>query len=254
MENGVKSLVSIFAAMMLFLLAGCGGVNSPGPTPTPILASNQWTWENGSTAVDQPGVYGTQGIAGAGNTPGGRSYASTWTDAAGNFWLFGGYGADPTRAQGDLNDLWKYSAGQWTWVSGSNYIEQPGTYGTQGTPAVSNVPGARYQAASWTDVSGNFWLFGGLGIDSTGTRERLNDLWKFSAGQWTWMGGSNLHADYQPGVYGTQGAAAPANIPGGRDSGVSWIDRSGNLWLFGGGNYLSIAHGGKFNDLWMYQP
>jgi hypothetical protein len=29
------------------------------------------------------------------------------------------------------------------------------------------------------DASGNFWLFGGLGMDSTGTLGYLNDLWKF---------------------------------------------------------------------------
>ena len=44
---------------------------------------------------------------------------------------------------GYLNDLWKYSAGEWTWMSGSNVVNQEGTYGTQGTAAAGNIPGAR---------------------------------------------------------------------------------------------------------------
>jgi hypothetical protein len=68
-----------------------------------------------------------------------------------------------------LNDLWKYSAGEWTWMGGANVGNQPGTYGTKGTPAPDNVPGARTAAVTWTDATGNLWLFGGGGLDSTGT-------------------------------------------------------------------------------------
>ena len=89
------------------------------------------------------GTYGTQGTAAAGNIPGARNRDVTWTDAAGNFWLFGGDGYDSAGTQGFLNDLWKYSAGQWTWMGGSNVVNQQGTYGTQGTAAAGNVPGAR---------------------------------------------------------------------------------------------------------------
>ncbi len=36
------------------------------------------------------------------------------------------------------------------------------------------------------------------------------------------------------GVYGTLGMASSSNIPGPRNYAASWIDSSGNLWLFGG--------------------
>ena len=49
---------------------------------------------NPSGFCAQPGVYGTLGIAAAGNIPGARDSAATWTDSNGNFWLFGGEGAD----------------------------------------------------------------------------------------------------------------------------------------------------------------
>jgi hypothetical protein len=74
-----------------------------------------------------------------------------------------------------LNDLWKYSDGQWTWISGSSVAMQSGTYGTQGTPAAGNVPTAREWAVGWTDTSGNLWLFGGF--NSSGAD--LNDLWEY---------------------------------------------------------------------------
>jgi hypothetical protein len=57
----------------------------------------------------------------------------------------------------------------------------------------------------------------------------------------------------QTGVYGTQGVAATTNVPGARWLAVSWIDNSGNFWLFGGG-YSSTAGSVDLNDLWRYQP
>ena len=144
---------------------------------------NEWTWVNGANVNGQQGTYGTQGTAAVGNVPGARAIATTWTDAAGNFWLFGGEGYDSAGTFAYLNDLWKYSAsaGQWTWMGGSNLVNQQGTYGTQGTAAPSNVPGARYRDVAWTDAAGNVWLFGGEGYDSAGTLGYLNDLWKYSA-------------------------------------------------------------------------
>jgi hypothetical protein len=213
-------------------------------------SAGQWTWMGGSSTPNQPGVYGTQGVAAPGNVPGGRYHALSWTDSSGNFWIFGGEAVDSTGAKGNLNDLWKYSGGQWTWMGGSNLVYQAGVYGTQGTAATTNIPGAREQAFSWIDSSGTLWLFGGNGSDSQGTYGFLNDLWRYSAGQWTWMSGSNIAGDAA--VYGTQGTAAPANTPGARNSGVSWTDASGNLWLFGGGTYNSITGLNYLNDVWKY--
>ncbi len=53
------------------------------------------------------------------------------------------------------------STGEWTWMSGSDIIDQSGTYGTKGTPAAANIPGARSASISWVDTDGDFWLFGG---------------------------------------------------------------------------------------------
>ncbi len=183
-------------------------------------SANEWTWMGGANATGQPGTYGTLGTPASGNVPGARFWAVSWTDAAGNFWLFGGIGYAWAGTTGFLNDLWEYSEGEWAWMGGSDGLNQQGTFGTQGVPVLSNVPGARYGAVSWTDSAGNLWLFGGNGYDSAGTYGFLNDLWKYSAGEWTWMGGAKVVN--QAGTYSAQGATAPSNAPGARAYAISW--------------------------------
>src|ERR1039457_5494631 len=66
-------------------------------------STGQWNWMGGSQTSNATGVYGTQGVAGAGDMPGGRSLAASWIDSSGNFWLFGGEGWDSTGTAGPLN-------------------------------------------------------------------------------------------------------------------------------------------------------
>lgn len=218
-------------------------------------AGGEWTWVGGSNTVDATGVYGTQGMAAAANVPGARLGPQTWTDAGGNLWLFGGwFNLGPNN---HFNDLWKYSpaSGEWTWVGGSSTPNQQGVYGTLGVAAATNVPGGRTAAATWTDSSGNLWMFGGEGYDSAGTYGWLNDLWEYSpaSGDWTWVGGSDV--TQAAGVYGTQGVAAAANIPGARAYETAWTDANGNVWLFGGVGYdFTTTSYFYFNDLWKYSP
>jgi len=220
-----------------------------------MFSGGQWTWVSGTVTGSHSGIYGTLGVAAAGNIPGGRSEAMSWTDTNGNLWVFGGRGCDSTAntlCDNLLNDLWKYSAGQWTWESGSNVNSQSGSYGTKGTTSSNNVPGARTGATTWTDTAGNLWLFGGSGADSTVATSDLNDLWKYSGGQWTWVGGADVVG--QQGSFGTMGVAASSNLPGAGSGAVGWTDSSGNLWLFGGYTADSPAGVGAFNTLWEYQP
>jgi len=218
------------------------------------FAQLNYTWMKGSSAVDQPGTYGTIGVAGANNNPGGREQPVSWKDNSGNFWLFGGLGLDIAGNPGFLNDLWKYSptTNQWTWVKGSSTADIDGVYGSVGVASGLNSPGGRFGSASWVDASGNLWLFGGIAWDISSNIAEINDLWMYNiaTNQWTWMKGSNMVN--QGGTYGTQGTAANNNNPGARSSPGSWADASGNLWLFGGfGNDGSLNYG-NLNDLWKY--
>jgi hypothetical protein len=138
----------------------------------------------------------------------------------------------------------------WTWVSGSSSWDQQGTYGTKGAPSAANVPGARTDAAAWTDGGGDLWLHGGTGYDAVGSKGVLNDLWRFDGTNWTWLSGSTGNGAL--GVYGTRGVAAAANVPGAREGAVSWIDAGGNLWLFGGSGVDGVGASGFLNDLWRF--
>jgi N-acetylneuraminic acid mutarotase len=229
----------------------------------------------------ESGAYGTQGAYSAANLPGARSHWTGWAGNDGTFWLLGGSGLDSAGNSGVLNDLWQFNpaTAAWRWEGGTSTFtvcrNQPavgpftncsvaGNYGTFGIPTTGNIPGSRSGALSWTDKSGNFWLFGGSGYDSAGNEGILNDVWEFNplSGMWTWVGGSstvpqscaNASQCGEAGVYGALGTPAAGNMPGARDGSVSWTDASGNLWLFGGYGYDSTGTLGDLNDLWEYSP
>ena len=97
-------------------------------------------------------------------------------DAANNRYLmFGGYGYDSAHNLLPFNDLWKFSAGQWTWMGGPSLAGAYGSYGTLGVASATNIPGARFESARWTDTAGDLWLFGGIGFDSAGNERSMND-------------------------------------------------------------------------------
>lgn len=219
-----------------------------------LLAQNPITfkWQKGSDTINQLGVYGTKGTAAITNIPGARSNSSSWTDASGNLWLFGGNGCSTSTLTGFLSDLWKYdiSSNMWTWVAGTSTINSLGVYGTINVASSSNYPGGRQNAYTWTDSNGNLWLFGGQGYAIGGPLTYLNDLWKYniSSNQWTWVNGAN--SGTATSVYGTKGVSAPSNVPGGRFGGSYWSDNSNNLWLFGGQQNTGTVE--RVNDLWKY--
>ena len=278
-------------------LLGCAFVLffASSSAPAQTTAPNEWTWVGGSGSVTcttsggvvncpaQPGVYGALGTPAAGNIPGARDSAVTWTDSSGAFWLFGGEGFDANANFGELNDLWEFhpSTKEWTWMGGSSTVPakcagsstencgQPGVYGAIETPSTLNFPGGRYSATQWTDSSGDFWLFGGVGFDAAGNFGTLGDLWEFNPTnkEWTWVSGSSAvsgscfggevvgyNCTGEPGVYGNLGVSASGNMPGGRWEPTSWADAGGQFWIYGGQGFDSQGNYGKLNDLWEFSP
>jgi len=204
--------------------------------------AGEWTWMSGSNTINGTAVYGTPGIPSVNNHPSGLYEACEWTDTSGMFWLYGG-GSN----SGDLANLWRYNpyTNEWTWMKGPGNSGIPPTYGTQGVADPGNTPGTRaLGTTSFSGKDGNLWLFGGYAFGS------YNDLWKYdiSTNEWTWMNGPNISDDL--GDYGTQGVPSSSNVPPSRsECAVSWVDSSGNLWLFGG-----WKPGNSYNDLWKYDP
>lgn len=259
-----------WAALVLFaLFASLGAAQQ---------AANEWTWMGGSSILTcihpyecfSPGVFGTRGVPSSSNLPNGLLKAASWTDQAGNLWLFGG-----GDHQGLHNDLWRFvpATSEWTWISGSGGANTYGVYGTLGVPSTTNVPGARYDALAWTDQIDNLWLYGGTGYDARGGFSQLNDLWRFDPTtlQWTWMAGSSTtltcgwsamerRSIYCPADphYGPLGEPSVSNLPGGRQGAMVWGDASGNIWIFGGfgastfpSSYPNVS---PLNDLWKFVP
>jgi len=212
-------------------------------------ATQTWTHLKGSREIGATASHGTPGVESDANQPGARSGAATWQDADGGLWLFGG-----TGTAGLLADLWRYNpvSNNWTFISGSPTANSNGVYGTQGTSAPGNQPGARSAAGSWIDPRGHLYLFGGRGLGSTGTTPTaLNDLWSFNpeTRRWTHLTGSNT--TNATGTYGTVGIADAANTPGGRSQAAAWTDKLGNFYLFGGIGATSTS---LLSDLWCYSP
>ena len=233
------------------------------------IPTHTWTLVSPATTANVKGVYGTQGVAnGANNFPGGREESVLWIDPSGNIWLFGGFGLDSVGTSaggtpgGTLNDLWEYSGGVWTWVSGggaTGLANQNGVYAKQlAPPDPTNLPGSRWGSVGWSDASGNLWLFGGWGynalaINGTGF---MNDTWEYqrSSNQWVWWKGSsgvNQNGNYLWHISQTD------NVPGARRGQALWQpDSLDFIWVFGGQGFdKSSANGNNYlNDLWHYLP
>jgi N-acetylneuraminic acid mutarotase len=119
----------------------------------------------------------------------------TWTDSKNNLWLFGGEGYGKEDIFGNLNDLWRFDTNinEWTWITGSNQINQVSHYGQKGVESVNNVLGARSGGMTWIDNGNYLYLFGGEQKNiATNKSELMSDLWRFdfSSGLWTWINGA----------------------------------------------------------------
>lgn len=148
-------------------------------------SNGTWSWMSGGQTPNAAPTYGTLGIADSTHGPGAMIGALTWTDSAGQLWMFGGYwqadGGFGTLVPQETNALWEYrpSTGKWTWVSGSETANIAGVYGTLGIGAATNLPGSRCCSVGWIDKGDNLWLFGGGGYADSPTLGYLNDLWKY---------------------------------------------------------------------------
>jgi len=149
-----------------------------------------WTWISGNDVPFTPGVYGQKGQASSDNVPGARRSSVGWYDEdAQELWVFGGFGCDSNGTVGAwiccfgnmimsinvllglLNDLWRYkmNEGLWTWISGSETVNQLGVYGEKGISKSDNIPGARGGSVGWLVINSEnkeFWIFGGDGFDT----------------------------------------------------------------------------------------
>lgn len=190
----------------------------------------QWTWVSGSNQNNYAGSYGVLGVADTSSKPPGVYEAVEWSTKDGIFWFYGG-----ESSAAFLGDLWKYdpSSNRWTWVQGPGGTSdlQP-VYGTRLTPSINNTPGERSESCSWTDTSGNLWLYGGISYKEPGGAQPYSDLWRYNipTNSWTWMKGGQ--GPIAPGHYGTLGVEDSLNNPPPiNEMDITWVDGQNDLWM-----------------------
>jgi hypothetical protein len=199
-----------------------------------------WTWIAGPSTLNVGPTY-----TGADAVPSGRCEHQGFIHYKNRtLYMFGGYGLDFQAIISNLNDLWKFelSTQQWTFIRGSYYSDDPGTYGQLGVPSDSNDPAARTSPHFWFDENRlEAYMFGGL--DYSYVR---NDFWKLNlvSSQWTWLGGNDTMNGN--GSYGVMGQFSSSNYPPSRWRSMFWQESSYFL-MFGGQNSVE-----NVNDLWIY--
>jgi hypothetical protein len=165
--------------------------------------------------------------------------------------------------------MWMYDSNVniWTWMNGPNTTEavgkiterlqtnegmiscfffwHAGSYEVKGRETSTTTPGARMNSATWVDLEGNLWLFGGFGFANSSLRGHLSDMWKYetSTNTWVWMHGFEVAGEFAN--YGTKGSGTGDTIPGSRQGAQTWTDLDGNLWLFGGVGLAVYPNYGK---------
>lgn len=87
-------------------------------------------------------------------------------------------------------------------------------------------------------------VINGSGTIASSNVSNVNVTCTSAMAMWTWMGGSsNLN---QASIYGTKGVSG-TGAPGARSRAISWSDKQGNFWLFGG-----EIGADNLRDLWKY--
>jgi len=217
---------------------GSGALHVRNDTWTYNTNTNEWTWMNGPATFDDPGSYGTKGVASPTNVPPARACYSKFKSNDGGYYIFGG----TTFQGGTFNDLWRYdrSSNQWTWMSGSQNSTGSPVYSIVCEMDSLAIPDKRNEdRVCWSDNDGNFWLFGGTANGD------MNDLWKYcpSENKWSFIKGSQFSG--APVNYGTIGVPSITNDPGARNGSHSWYDGNSKLYLFSGA--------AATNDLWTFE-
>ncbi|RZA23647.1 MAG: hypothetical protein EOP10_12155 [Proteobacteria bacterium] len=197
------------------------------------IVGNTWNFVKGSTTATPTVTYPSVGSIGTPNStynPPARRYSTAFTDAGGNFWIYGGFDTN----QIFYGDLWKFTptsgtanlAGDWTWMGG--------TQGNSPTLSTDPVPVNRHSAAAWA-VGNLVYVFGGLSYPAGS----LNDLWTLNLtnGMWTLI---QSHAPSEARFW-ENFAFHPDNKPialwGVKP--MTWKQSADSFWLYNSGAFFN---------------
>lgn len=156
----------------LWLYGGLG-TDSTGTIPGGLadlwcydIKSEKWTWISGSKILfaKRDNRKGTKEIN-TETSPGYHWSAAYWKDKEGNLWLYGGQNRI-TQQETDIDQVvWKYDLKVKKWTGWS--------------PA--NSANVMSDGKGFTDITGNFLLFGGWKFNFTSLKSYpTNEIWKFT--------------------------------------------------------------------------
>ena len=158
--------------------------------------------------------------------PGGlRSYAS-WIPDGSTFFIFGGFSAYPSR-EFNRKGMWNFTLDSKRWM-------------VLDTIDTTDRPNPRFGSITWTR-DGRMYLFGGKSIEGYHL-----DIW-FYTSEDGWRKEWSREVNSK-GNYTHHREFSIHSYPSARIYTTSWLDRDGNMWIYGG---MDALHG-ILSDMWMY--
>ena len=245
-------------------------------------STSEWAWLSGLNVSGANVTYDTLGATTALNNPGGRRAMAT-AAKNGQLWLHGGsiltyitvpdapapvtfapvmspptaitpplsYGApvsSPIHSTASLvnhvADTWYFDVGssQWHWVEIGSATAMQGALGSVST---TNNPGPRSEHAGFIS-GGDFWVFGGLGLDNSSNEGYLNDIYRLdtASSKWIFWGGSAL-----------ANSSGSASQPSATSSPATWVSTSGTFWVVGGMGTDGVGTNSAYlGSMWGFSP
>lgn len=195
--------------------------------------------------------------------PGKRHGSASWIGKDDCLYMFSGNSLDNIDSNNNLgigltNEMWKYceSEGKWTNISNAEGHTGRSYVGEFGKESKLNLPGARKLAATWTDLNGNLWMFGGEGLDNQKINilfhrdKLLSDIWKFNVKTNSWAFEGGFKEGERHALYGPRGKSSIEYLPGPRYAPTFWTYNN-KLYLYGGRGHNANNQTALLSDLWI---
>lgn len=112
-----------------------------------------------------------------------------------------------------------------------------------------NHPSPRQGAMLWNDKKGNIYMFGGEGIEETGEVGVFNELWSFNLITQSWeLKKGNRKVNQKVERY-AKSIESINTQPEGRKGASTWVDKNGDLWMFGGRGFDNVSN---YDQMWHF--
>jgi N-acetylneuraminic acid mutarotase len=210
------------------------------------IKKNQWQLIDGKGKFNVGPKASKQKTEDPQNIIGSRAGAITWTDNKDNLWIFGGNANNSAGEFNDIelhNDLWKFNTKnkKWSWISGLIEPQKKNKKNDRGKFDSNIAPSPRSMSSGWFDsVNNKMYIYGGVGIDSTGNIGGLSDMWVFDIQKEQWnKPNETRNSINSEAKFATLDTYDKQNNPGYRINANYWNQNGDELYMMGGQNKFS---------------